>query len=64
MTNYRVVELELKKKLADGKVTREDISTAIEVARALGSDNTRVLYAKIKRQVEAQELMEQETGAE
>lgn len=60
MTNYRVVESELKQKLQAGKVTREDMSKAVEVARALGSESARVMYAKIKRQVEANEAEQAE----
>lgn len=60
MKNYRVIESELKQKLQAGKATREDMSKAIEVARALGSESSRVMYAQIKRQVEANEEKETE----
>lgn len=55
MTNYNIVRLELTKKLAAGTVNRDDISTAMQMARVLGSERDRVLYAQIKRQVEANE---------
>lgn len=60
MTNYNIVRSELTKKLAAGTATRDDISAAMQMARALGSESARVLYVQIKRQVEANEEKESE----
>ncbi len=60
MINYNIVRSELTEKLAARTVTRDDISAAMQMARALGSESARVLYVQIKRQVEANEERESE----
>ncbi|MGE7687630.1 hypothetical protein ACQKMI_00305 [Lysinibacillus sp. NPDC097214] len=62
MTNYNIVRSELTKKLAEGTVNRDDISSAMQMACALGSESARVLYVQIKRQVEANEEKESTTN--
>lgn len=48
-TNYRVLESGLKQKLKDGTIQQQDVSIALQVASAIGSLSSRVLYANIKR---------------
>ncbi|MDM5233507.1 hypothetical protein [Lysinibacillus pakistanensis] len=62
MTNYNIVRTELTKLLEAETVTREDISAAMQMARVSGLDSDRVLYAQIKRQVEANEEKESTTN--
>lgn len=64
MKNYKVLESQLKQKLQAGSATREDLSGAIEVARALGSLSSRALYSKIKQQVELNEAKEPDSETE
>lgn len=53
MTNYRIVQSELKQKLAAGAITNADLSLAAEMTRKLGSRmEDRILFANIKRQAE------------
>lgn len=53
MTNYRVIQHQLKKKLAAGTITSADIPLAAEIVRKLGSSaSDRALYSNIKRQAE------------
>lgn len=53
MTNYRIVQSELKQKLAARSITSADLSIAAEMTRKLGSSiEDRVLFANIKRQAE------------
>ena len=57
---FQYCAIRTNEKLAEGTVAREDISAAMQMARALGSESARVLYVQIKRQVEANEEKESE----
>lgn len=48
-TNFRVLESGLKQKLKDGTIQQQDVAIALQVASAIGSLSSRVLYANIKR---------------
>ncbi|QDP99177.1 hypothetical protein FOH38_00680 [Lysinibacillus fusiformis] len=52
--NFRIVESGLKQKLMDGKIEQQDVQIAMQTARALGSMESRVLYANVKRAAEQQ----------
>lgn len=51
-TNYNIVRSELQKKLAAGNASHADIPIAMEMARKLGGESARVLYAQLKRQAD------------
>lgn len=62
--NYRVLERGLKQRLADGEITKNDVAVAYDVAKQLQSNQTRVLYASIKKQAELNEVNKPEEQAE
>lgn len=47
--NFRIVESGLKQKLQEGTIEQQDVAIAMQVARALGSIESKVLYANVKR---------------
>ncbi|MEE3809862.1 hypothetical protein V2H29_23335 [Lysinibacillus fusiformis] len=47
--NYQVLESGLRQKLKDGTIQQQDVAIALQVASAIGSLRSRVLYANIKR---------------
>ena len=57
--NFRVLELGLKQKLQDGKIQLQDVAIAMQTARAIGSMESRVLYANVKRAAEQAHETEQ-----
>ena len=56
-TNFRALEYGLKQKLQDGAIQQQDVAIALQVASAIGSLSSRVLYANVKRA--AQQSVEQ-----
>ncbi|MFJ7668406.1 hypothetical protein ACIQXI_15000 [Lysinibacillus sp. NPDC097195] len=52
--NYRIVELGLRQKLQEGTIEQQDVQIAFQTAKAIGSMESRVLYANIKREAEQQ----------
>ena len=52
--NFHILEVGLKQKLQEGTVQQQDVATALQVASALGSLSSRVLYANVKRATEQQ----------
>jgi len=58
-TNFRALEFGLKQKLQDGTIQQRDVATALQVASALGSLSSRVLYANVKRAAEQAHETEQ-----
>ncbi|UED78277.1 hypothetical protein FH508_0012445 [Lysinibacillus sp. CD3-6] len=47
--NFRIVEAGLKQKLQEGTIEQQDVVIAMQVARALGSTESKVLYTYVKR---------------
>lgn len=53
-TNFRALEFGLKQKLQDGTIQQQDVAIALQVASAIGSLSSRVLYANVKRAAQHQ----------
>lgn len=49
VTNFRALEFGLKQKLQEGTIQQQDVAIALQVASAIGSLSSRVLYANVKR---------------
>ena len=60
-TNFRTLEFGLRQKLQDCTIQQQDVAIALQVASAIGSLSSRVLYANVKRAAEqAQETQQTE----
>ncbi|WEA41362.1 hypothetical protein [Lysinibacillus fusiformis] len=57
--NFRVLESGLKQKLKDGTIQQQDVAIALQVASAIGSLSSRVLYANIKRAAQQEHATQQ-----
>lgn len=55
MKNVQLIKSQLKRKLDEGTLTQDDVATARECAVSIGTIESQVLYAQIKRALEAQQ---------
>lgn len=49
MPNYHLLKRELTAKIIAGEVTKEDVTVASDVAKALGTIEDRMLYVTVKQ---------------